>query len=258
MKEIKKGVKGIEIIGLTKGETFFANYMIPDGTDEFAEVEHMENGSTKLKVKIDVVAVVEGLHKSRRGCKHIRHIRADRKAEGASGLDFVQPKAWPRLRVALRHAGVPSVHVSGGFPLSVAYGDELAVPDYSMSGSHGWVIRRRDIGGYLDSLPPLKDSGEIGMVWINHVGWMNTPSECAIQVVNHDPTGESPPSYYDRPCGCRRSSNHLIFRVEYDKGSRLVKRIVDQRSDEECSAVGYKVRPVARYVKAGKRLPAID
>lgn len=247
--------RGYDVIGLAKGESFFANFMIPEGIEEFTEVSRTEKGSAKLKTKAYTVAVVEGLHQSGRGCKHVRFIRAGR--GNAGELDFVQPKAWPRLRVALGHAGVQTVHVQGGFEGAVAYGDEIAVPNYSMSGSSGWIIRRKDIGKYLDALPALKDSGEIGLVWINHVGWMNTPDECAIHVVDHDPSNEEPPSYYDRPRGYRMSSNHQIFRVEYDKGSRLVKRIVDQRSGEECGAVGYKVHPVARYIETGKRLPAV-
>lgn len=249
---------GYATIGVAKGESFFAKYMVPDRTENFVEVERMENGSTKLTAKADIIAVVENLHDSRRGCKHIRFIRADRKAENAKGLNFVQPKAWPRLRVALGHAGVPTVHAQGGFGNAVAYSDEIAVPNYSLSGSSGWIILRKEIRKYLDALPALQDSGEIGKVWINHVGWMNTPDECAIHVVDHDPSGEEPPSYYDRPRGYHMSSNHQIFRVEYDKGSRLVKRIVSLRSNEKCNAVGYKVHPVARYIEVGKRLPAIE
>jgi len=144
------------VISISKGDYFFSKYMIPNGTEKFAEVERMENGSTKLVAKEDLVAVVEGLHNSHLGCKHIRFLRADRKAEGAKGLDFVQPKAWPRLRVALRHSKVPTVHAQGGFENAVAYSDEMAVPDYSMSGSSGWIIRRKNIGRHLDALPALQ------------------------------------------------------------------------------------------------------
>jgi len=244
------------VIGIAKGQSFFAKYMIPDGTGNFAEVEHMNNGSTKLTAKVAMVAVVEGLHKSRRGAKHIRFVRGDRKAEGAKGLNFVQPKAWPRLRVALSHSNVPTVHALGGFGNAVAYRDEIAIPAYSMSGSRGWIIRRQEIGRYLNELPPLHDSGEIGVIWVDHTGWMNTPDECSIHVVDHDPSADEPPSYYDRARGSWMSSNHQIFRVEYDKGSRVVKRIVNLRSNEECGAVGWKVHPVVRYIEVGKRLPA--
>ena len=144
------------VVSISKGDHFFSKYMIPNGTEEFAEVERMENGSTKLVAKEDLVAVVEGLHGSHLGAKHVRFLRADRKAEGAKGLDFVQPKAWPRLRVALRHAGESTVHAQGGFENAVAYSDEMAVPDYSMSGSSGWIIRRKNIGKYLDALPALQ------------------------------------------------------------------------------------------------------
>ena len=144
------------VVSISKGDHFFSKYMIPNNVETLAEVERMENGSTKLVAKTDLIAVVEGLHNSHLGAKHVRFLRTDRKAEGAKGLDFVQPKAWPRLRVALRYSNVPTVHAQGGFNNVVAYSDELVVPDYSVSGSGGWIVRRKDIAKYLDALPALQ------------------------------------------------------------------------------------------------------
>jgi len=248
---------GNTVIGVGQGETFFASFMIPEGIENFGKIERVMRGATKIKAKSALIMVVEGLHPSKQGCKHIRFVRLDRGSEGA-GLATIEEKKWPRLRVALKHSNVPRIHVQGGFGQAVAYSDELAVPDYSMSGSWGWIVRREDIAKYLNALPPLNDSGEIGMVWINHVGWMNTPDECQIVVVDHDPTNEVAPTYHDRSRGCDMSANHLIFRVEYDKGSRLVKRIVNQSTNQDCARVGSKVLPVARYIEVGKRLPPID
>ncbi len=149
-------VLAFAVIGISKGDYFYSKYMIPNGTEELAEVERMENGSTKITAKTDLIAVVEGLHNSHLGAKHIRFFRTDRRAEGAKGLDFVQPKTWPRLRVALRHSQVPTVHAQGGFENIVAYSDEMAVPDYSVSGSGGWIVRRKEIKKYLDALPALQ------------------------------------------------------------------------------------------------------
>lgn len=249
---------GNAVVGIAKDEVFFANFMTPEGIENFAEIEQLERGSTKIKAKSALIMVVEGLHGSNKGCKHIRFVRFDRRSEGAKGLNTIEVKQWPRLRAALRYCEVPRIHAQGGFGQTLAYNDEIAVPDYSMSGSWGWVVRRKDIGKYLEALPALKDSGEIGMVWINHVGWMNTPDECRIDVADHDPTSDEAPTYYDRPRGCSMSCNHQIFRVQYDKGSRLVKRIVNQSTGEDCPGVGYKVQPVARYIEVGKRLPRID
>ncbi len=246
---------GNAVIGIDEGETFFANFMTPEGIENFTEVEQLERGSTRIKAKAALIMVVEGLHESKHGCKHIRFVRFDRRSEGAHGLNGIEEKKWPRLRAALCHCEVSRIHAQGGFGQAVAYSDEMAVPDYSMSGSWGWIVKRNDIEKYLDALPPLKDSGEIGMVWINHVGWMNTPDECHIVVVDHDPTNDEVPIYHDRPRGCEMSCNHQIFRVEYDKGSRLVKRIINQSTSKDCPGVGYKVQPVARYIEVGKRLP---
>ena len=67
-------------------------------------------------------------------------------------------KFWPRLRKALHEAGVKTVHIpGGGYPIHFV--DEIVVPDYSMSGSHYFIIRRCDIGKYLNILP-LDEAGK--------------------------------------------------------------------------------------------------
>lgn len=254
MTTIFEDSRGYAIIGIAKKEIFFAKYLVPEGTDNFAEVEPV-NGSAKLTPRVDVIAVVEGLHTSRCGCKHVRFIRPDRRAEGARGLTFVEPKTWPRMRAALRHAGIPTLHAPGGFnEVVVGYSDEVAVADYSMAGSHGWIIIREKIPEYLDALPVLQDSGEVGSLFLEQVGWINTPDECSLRLSKEDPTEELPLSYYDRGRGCNVSSNRIIFRVEFDKGSRLVKKI-ELTSGEEMDKVCYKVHPVQRYISLGRRLP---
>lgn len=61
-------------------------------------------------------------------------------------------KFWPRLRKALHEAGLKPVNIPGGdYPIH--YCDEIVIPDYSMSGSHYFIIKRADIGKYLDKLP---------------------------------------------------------------------------------------------------------
>jgi hypothetical protein len=65
---------------------------------------------------------------------------------------------WPRLRRALHEAGLKPVNIPGGdYPIH--YRDEIVIPDYSMSGSHYFIIKRSDIGTYLDKLP-LDDAGK--------------------------------------------------------------------------------------------------
>ncbi len=85
--------------------------------------------------------------------KHLRQAIPARK-----GRVTDEVKAWPRLRKALQLAGVRSVNIPGGeYPLH--YADEIAVPDYNMSGAHYFVIPRKEIGKYLDQLP----LGEAGL-----------------------------------------------------------------------------------------------
>lgn len=67
-------------------------------------------------------------------------------------------KFWPRLRRALHEAGLEPVNIPGGdYPIH--YRDEIVIPDYSMSGAHYFIIKRSDIGTYLDMLP-LDDAGK--------------------------------------------------------------------------------------------------
>ncbi|MBR2855442.1 hypothetical protein IKE99_00660 [Candidatus Saccharibacteria bacterium] len=59
---------------------------------------------------------------------------------------------WPRLRAALHNAGVRPVNIPGGdYPLH--YADQMAIADYSMSGAHYFIVKRADIGKYLDAFP---------------------------------------------------------------------------------------------------------
>lgn len=67
-------------------------------------------------------------------------------------------KFWPRLRKALNNAGVKLVHIPGGdYPIH--YCDEIVIPDYAMSGAYYFIIKRSDIGKYLETLP-LDDAGK--------------------------------------------------------------------------------------------------
>lgn len=214
-------------------------------------------GSQDLVFKRPTVVVVEELGdwRGKLSCKHLRFARALREERLTSELsNAVSP--YPKLRTALNHAGVPKMEVPGGFNRALKYADEILVPDYSTtSGSSGWLVKNSEVGKYLRGLPPLKDSGEIGRIWVNFVGFVNTPDECSIRVCSEDPTGQEAPSYYDWPRGCYMSTNHQIFRVEFDKKSHRVKKIYNQTHGTEQGEVYYKVRPVGRSISVGQRLP---
>ena len=79
------------------------------------------------------------------------HLRQAREVIRGKKLGY-KVHFWPRLRRVLREEGLKTVNVPGGdYPIH--YIDELVIPDYSMSGSHYFIIKRSDIGKYLDKLP---------------------------------------------------------------------------------------------------------
>lgn len=86
------------------------------------------------------------------------HLRQAREVIPSQKLAWDFEKRWPRLRRALHKAGVKPINVpGGGVPLH--YENEIVVCDYSMSGSHYFVVKRSDIGKYLEAYP-LDDAGK--------------------------------------------------------------------------------------------------
>lgn len=65
---------------------------------------------------------------------------------------------WPRLRKALQAAGVQPVNIPGG-DAPLHYDDEIAVPDFSRSGAHYFIVARKDIDKFLASVP-LDEQGK--------------------------------------------------------------------------------------------------
>jgi len=255
VKIIKNGNSnkdGISIISIAKGEIFFVSHLVPGGIEGLAEIKKVENSfSTKITAKTEIVLTVEGLHDSGKGCKHIRFMREARRGQ-LIRVDVA--KFWPRLRAALNHAKLPPVHAPGGFGFALRYEDERAVPNYTMDGASGWIIFRKDIGKYLDALPPLEDSREIVSIWIETVGYMTT-SERNLGIFDHNPIEETPLEYRDVGRWIWTSSNRQIVRVEYDKGSKLVNRIIDEQDGENHSCWTCQIDPELRDVEVGKRIP---
>lgn len=234
-RTIKDGKGQPLAIGLKQGESFYANHMVPEGIEELVEVEQMENGSRKVTAKVTVIVGAEGVHGSRRGCKHIRFIRSAR--EDASGLHFAEAMKWPRLRVALGFAGLPTVIALGGLQSALVYRDEVAVANFAVSGSSGWIILRKDIGNYLEALPPIRDNGVIIKYHFESDESSRSRSICRFV--------EKPPAQENL------SHTHRAYLVEYDEGSRLIKRIVDLYTGREQPARGYGTH----YLEVGKRFP---
>ncbi len=244
---------GTTLMAVYPGDKLWVIRFFVDSVKELAEVEREPGQSALLTFKVESLVVCQDLTSNKRTCFHVRFARPARPEAGTTLLsDWTE---WSKLRVALRHAGIPTVIGWGGFENVVRYPDEILVPDFTMSGSSGWIVPKADISKILKGLPPLKDSGEIKSLWVNHVGWMNTPDECRIEVVDHDPSNEEAPEYYDRARGYGMSSNHLIFKVDYDTGSFKVRQIVCLTNGEEVQTVGYETSPGPRYLEVGKRLP---
>lgn len=239
MKKIEKSLTE-QMIALEEGETFFANYMIPDGIENFAELVQTERGSTKIVPRRDIILVVEELHDSGKGAKHVRFARAAR--PNGKGLCFAESKKWPKLRAAMLHEKVPTRHSLGGFKFVPLYSDEIAVQNYSQSGSTGWIIRKKDIGGYLKKLPLIVDSGVTMTLWV-HKKWI--------------PEGKFDKRLSVFTSATRQWAEPLekgqgMNKIEVDTGSRRVVRIINMEFKKEISRVEYDH---LRYVRIGDRVP---
>lgn len=82
-----------QVVFLDREEAFFVKHMVPNDIGDIADVERTDNGSRRVTARTDLIAVVEGLHGSRRGCKHIRFLRANRWTDtSAEGLGFAKPQ----------------------------------------------------------------------------------------------------------------------------------------------------------------------
>lgn len=126
---------------MAKNQVVMVKYIL--GETAVPLVEDLGNG--KFRFKVD--AWCEG-EACKGGFFHLR--QAIEEKPGKKITDKVN--FWPRLRLALQRAGVKPVNIpGGGYPLH--YTDQIAIPDYSMSGAHYFIIERADIGKYLDSLP---------------------------------------------------------------------------------------------------------
>lgn len=155
-----------QVMVFDQGEILLVKYIVGYVESGVAIVEEKEGSYTKLTFLKNVVLVAEG-YENRMGMQMCKHLRFTREAVKKS-LNWVKENPncwfdpaecyladvhpWPRMRKALKNLGVPTIHIPGGFELVVAYDDEVAVPDYSMSGSHGWIIPKREIPRILNSL----------------------------------------------------------------------------------------------------------
>lgn len=137
----------IEVLQISAGQKLFVRHMVGETAESLTETEQVE-GSTLLTFHIDAIVVVEGLSQNGLTAKHLRFARENRRKRG---LHFTQVTMWPRLRRILEEKD--RFNVPGGLEFIVAYPDEMIVADYSMSGSHGWLVQKKKIGGLLAGNP---------------------------------------------------------------------------------------------------------
>lgn len=89
----------------------------------------------------------------RGGFFHLRQAREIRQVKLGNNVKF-----WPRLRKACHIAGVKRINVPGG-DTPIHYIDEVVIPDFAVSGSHYFVVPKKDIGQILEYLP-LDEAGK--------------------------------------------------------------------------------------------------
>lgn len=89
----------------------------------------------------------------RDGFFHLRQAREMRPEQLGNNVKF-----WPRLRKACHIAGIQRINIPGG-DTPIHYADEIVIPDFSVSGSHYFVVPKKDIGQVLEYLP-LDEAGE--------------------------------------------------------------------------------------------------
>jgi len=87
------------------------------------------------------------------GFFHLRQAREIRPKQLGNNVKF-----WPRLRKACHIAGVKRINIPGG-DTPIHYIDEVVIPDFAVSGSHYFVVPKKDIGQVLECLP-LDEAGK--------------------------------------------------------------------------------------------------
>lgn len=87
------------------------------------------------------------------GFFHLRQAREVRPKKLGNNVKF-----WPRLRKACHVAGIQRINIPGG-DIPIHYADEVVVPDFTMCGSHYFVVPKKRLGQILECLP-LDEAGK--------------------------------------------------------------------------------------------------
>lgn len=158
----KKEKDKIYTVEIEKDKFYFApcqselkvRYMLPDGCENFAEIMENKNGKgSTLIFNKDCIIMPEDLSADSKKAMHLRFVRADRKQERAKGLKYGRIQQWNRLRKALKSENMQKFHYLGGFTMVPIYQDEIAVADYKVQGSTGWIVNKKEINPLLKKYP---------------------------------------------------------------------------------------------------------
>lgn len=150
------------VVSFKKGEKLQVNHIVGS---TLGDVANVEEGA--LVFKTNCLVVLEHYAKRAGVCRHARYARegdGSQLAYAPEGYRWSYPcqgyylaklTPWPRFRTALQRAGTPRIHIPGGFEYVLLLKGEIAVPDYSMAGSHGWIVKKGEVKELLDEHNPL-------------------------------------------------------------------------------------------------------
>jgi len=136
------------LVAFTAGETLKVGFICADVADVADWVSPDEGHATFVTFKKDALVLVSELSADLRYAKHLRFAREDRHLVGLT----LASRNWPRIRRALKEMGIEPTHMPGGF-CPVVYPDEIAIDNFSMSGSTGWIISKRLLRDILKANP---------------------------------------------------------------------------------------------------------
>ncbi len=128
---------------------------------------------------------------------------------------------WPRLRKALQLAGIRPVNIPGGDD-PIHYSDEIVIPDFAVSGSHYFVIKKSDIGKYLDMLP----LDEAGKARAEDIAKRKAEAEAEAYRQAHDPA-----------CISERIGNKIWYGGGYGLSGEFKKVTLISENNEEFSVI---------------------
>lgn len=136
----------LTVIVLNKGSYFFVNYSVPNGLEDFADLEIKDGGSVLLTAKENLLMVVEKIHSSLKGAKYLKFIRFERNPSDRYQLRFAEPKSFPKLKQLLISSEERLYNAIGGIDNFLVYDDEIAVP---YDTNFGWILQRQGVSKYL-------------------------------------------------------------------------------------------------------------